>query len=129
MYKSFAAFYRHFYGLSSLVKTTLYSPLTTLYSPFTTSLLHFTTLLCTFVVLIEKDGGIRPCDVLATCTYKVLHSTWPPPGKISESQSNTRLFDKPFPVCSFSWQFALCISCLLIFGKLQTGNCQLKNGY
>ncbi|MET3113027.1 hypothetical protein AAKU52_000746 [Pedobacter sp. CG_S7] len=32
-------------------------------------------LYCTFVKLIEKDGGIRPCDVLATCAYKVLHST------------------------------------------------------
>jgi hypothetical protein len=37
--------------------------------------LYFTTLLRNFVLLIEKDGGIRPCDVLATCTYKVLHST------------------------------------------------------
>jgi len=48
-----------------------------------------------FVVLMEKDGGIRPCDVLATCAYKVLHSTRQPmaPGKISESQTNTRLFD------------------------------------
>src|SRR5690606_7156439 len=26
-------------------------------------------------MLIEKDGGIRPCEVLATCLYKVLHST------------------------------------------------------
>ena len=32
-------------------------------------------LCCTFAVLIEKDGGIRPCEVLATCAYKVLHST------------------------------------------------------
>jgi hypothetical protein len=32
-------------------------------------------LCCTFAVLIEKDGGIRPYDVLATCAYKVLHST------------------------------------------------------
>ena len=55
----------------------------------TTQLLHITTLLCTFVVLIEKDGGIRPCDVLATCAYKVLRSTYPFQkwiGKISESQ-------------------------------------------
>jgi len=39
--------------------------------------LHFdiTTLLCKFALLIEKDGGIRPCDVLATCAYKVLRST------------------------------------------------------
>jgi hypothetical protein len=53
--------------------------------------LHFelTTLLCNFAGLIEKDGGIRPCDVLATCAYKVLRSTYPPQqwiGKISESQ-------------------------------------------
>jgi len=26
-----------------------------------------TTLLRNFAVLMEKDGGIRPCDVLATC--------------------------------------------------------------
>ena len=32
-------------------------------------------LYCIFVMLIEKDGGIRPCEVLATCAYKVLHST------------------------------------------------------
>lgn len=32
-------------------------------------------LCCTFALLIEKDGGIRPCEVLATCAYKVLHST------------------------------------------------------
>ncbi len=32
-------------------------------------------LCCTFVMLIEKDGGIRPCEVLATCAYKVLNST------------------------------------------------------
>jgi len=37
--------------------------------------LEITFLYCTFVKLIEKDGGIRPCDVLATCAYKVLHST------------------------------------------------------
>lgn len=24
---------------------------------------------------MEKGGGVRPNDVLATCTYKVLHST------------------------------------------------------
>jgi hypothetical protein len=41
------------------------------------SLLHITTLLRTFATLIEKDGGIRPCDVLATCAYKVLNSTYP----------------------------------------------------
>ncbi len=29
--------------------------------------LHITTLLRIFALLIEKDGGIRPCDVLATC--------------------------------------------------------------
>ena len=40
---------------------------------------HFdiTTILCNFAWLIEKDGGIRPCDVLATCAYKVLRSTYP----------------------------------------------------
>jgi hypothetical protein len=39
-------------------------------------LLHFTTLLSIFALLIEKDGGIRPCDVLATCYLdKVLNST------------------------------------------------------
>ena len=57
----------------------------------------FTTLLCKFALLIEKDGGIRPCEVLATCAYKVLRSTYPPQkwiGQISESQQNTRLFDK-----------------------------------
>ena len=32
--------------------------------------LHFTTLLCTFALLIEKDGGIGPCDVLATCALQ-----------------------------------------------------------
>ena len=32
-----------------------------------TILLYFTTLLSIFALLIEKDGGIRPCDVLATC--------------------------------------------------------------
>ena len=61
--------------------------------------LHFelTNLLCKFALLIEKDGGIRPCDVLATCAYKVLRSTYPPQkwiGQISESQRYTRLFDK-----------------------------------
>ncbi len=29
---------------------------------------------CIFAALIKKDGGIRPCEVLATCAYKVLHS-------------------------------------------------------
>jgi hypothetical protein len=50
---------------------------------------ELTTLLCKFVGLIEKDGGIRPCEVLATCAYKVLRSTYPLQkwiGKISESQ-------------------------------------------
>jgi hypothetical protein len=54
--------------------------------------LYNTTLIFIFVVLMEKGGGIRPCDVLATCAYKVLHSTWPKqqwPGKISESQHRT----------------------------------------
>jgi hypothetical protein len=57
--------------------------------------LHFTTLLRNFVVLIEKDGGIRPCDVLATCTYKVLHSTQTTLrslGQISEGQFNHPTF-------------------------------------
>jgi len=59
--------------------------------PTLTTIPHFdfTTLLCKFALLIEKDGGIRPCDVLATCAYKVLRSTYPPQkwiGKISESQ-------------------------------------------
>jgi len=67
--------------------------------PTLTILPHFdfTTLLCKFALLIEKDGGIRPCEVLATCAYKVLRSTYPPQkwiGQISESQQNTRLFDK-----------------------------------
>ena len=56
----------------------------------------FTTLLCKFALLIEKDGGIRPCEVLATCAYKVLRSTYPPQkwiGQISESQRYTRLFE------------------------------------
>ena len=50
----------------------------------------FTTLLCKFALLIEKDGGIRPCEVLATCAYKVLRSTYPLQkwiGQISESQT------------------------------------------
>jgi hypothetical protein len=40
-----------------------------------TRLLHINCLLRIFVPLMEKGGGIRPCDALATCTYKVLHST------------------------------------------------------
>jgi hypothetical protein len=43
-------------------------------------------------MLMEKGGGIRPCDVLATCAYKVLHSTQPGEnrlGKISESHTIT----------------------------------------
>lgn len=38
-------------------------------------LLHMITLLRIFAMLIEKDGGIRPCEVLATCAYKVPNST------------------------------------------------------
>ena len=38
-------------------------------------LLQINSLLRIFVLLIEKDGGIRPCEVLATCTYKVPNST------------------------------------------------------
>lgn len=37
--------------------------------------LQITALFCNFVMLIEKDGGTGPCEVLATCAYKVLHST------------------------------------------------------
>ena len=63
-------------------------------------LLHINCLLRIFVVLMEKDGGIRPCDVLATCAYKVLHSTQiktEDPGKISEGQNTQyRLFDISF---------------------------------
>jgi hypothetical protein len=40
-----------------------------------TDFLEIIFLYCIFVTLIEKDGGIRPCEVLATCAYKVLHST------------------------------------------------------
>jgi len=68
-------------------------------------MLHFTTLLRNFAPLIEKDGGIRPCDVLATCTYKVLHSTQnhlTALGQISEGQSNTRLFDKRLRYTDFN---------------------------
>jgi hypothetical protein len=74
--------------------------------PTLTTIPHFefTTLLCKFALLIEKDGGIRPCDVLATCAYKVLRSTYPPQkwiGQISESQFLYPTFrHKPFSVCS-----------------------------
>jgi len=44
------------------------------------ALLYVINIIFIFVVLMEKDGGIRPCDVLATCTYKVLHSTRKPSG-------------------------------------------------
>jgi hypothetical protein len=37
--------------------------------------LQFIGLFCNFVTLIEKDGGTGPCEVLATCAYKVLQST------------------------------------------------------
>ena len=36
--------------------------------------LHLNKKHCIFALLIKKDGGIRPCEVLATCAYKVLHS-------------------------------------------------------
>jgi hypothetical protein len=36
--------------------------------------LQFSKKHCTFALLIKKDGGIRPCEVLATCANKVLHS-------------------------------------------------------
>ncbi len=29
--------------------------------------LHIINLSCIFALLIQKDGGIRPCEVLATC--------------------------------------------------------------
>lgn len=45
-------------------------------SPVTGNL-HITRLIRIFVMLIEKDGGIRPCEVLTTCAYKVPHSTRP----------------------------------------------------
>jgi hypothetical protein len=59
---------------------------------------HFelTTLLCKFVGLIEKDGGIRPCDVLATCAYKVLHSIPHVREQISEGQQFRLFRYKPF---------------------------------
>jgi|GEM_PF-1464538 len=48
-------------------------------------LLHMKVILSKFASLIEKDRGIRPCEVLATCAYKV--PTFYPVfmGKISES--------------------------------------------
>lgn len=42
-----------------------------LHSNYCTLPLYYATL----PLLIEKGGGIRPKDVLATCAYKVLHST------------------------------------------------------
>ncbi len=38
-------------------------------------LLFLVSKICNFVKLIEKDGGTGPCEVLATCAYKVLQST------------------------------------------------------
>ena len=59
-------------------------------------------------MLIEKDGGIRPCEVLATCAYKVLHSipdnTLLIREQISESQQNTDFSNKPFLVLSTEYQ-------------------------
>ncbi len=52
------------------------------------SYLHFISLLRTFAVLIKKDGGIRPCDVLATCADKVLHSIPNNREQISESHKS-----------------------------------------
>ena len=47
-------------------------------------------------MLIKKDGGIRPCEVLATCAYKVLHSIPVTPETDKWKSSITRLFeDKP----------------------------------
>jgi len=34
-----------------------------------------------FCMLIKKDGGIRPNEVLATCANKVLHSNLGLPGE------------------------------------------------
>ncbi len=54
---------------------------------------HLQVYCASLLLLIEKDGGIGPCDVLATCYLnKVLNSTqsairWM--GQISESQHNT----------------------------------------
>ncbi len=53
--------------------------------------LIITKLLPTFAMLIEKDGGIRPYEVLATCAYKVLHSTRFEIGK-DKQKSFSRLF-------------------------------------
>ena len=57
--------------------------------------LHFTTLFRIFATLIEKDGGIRPCDVLATCAQQgaKFYLSALQIGKISESPFTNRLFD------------------------------------
>jgi hypothetical protein len=81
----------------------------------------FTTLLCKFALLIEKDGGIRPCEVLATCAYKVLRSTYPLQkwiGQISESQTiqptfRHKLFSQ-FAVFSLRFAVLYCISFMRI---------------
>ena len=41
---------------------------------FGTVFLELIMLCCIFALLIKKDGGIRPNEVLATCANKVLHS-------------------------------------------------------
>lgn len=41
------------------------------YDYMSTAILHMKVILSKFASLIEKDGGIRPCEVLATCAYKV----------------------------------------------------------
>lgn len=41
----------------------------------------------TFALLIKKDGGIRPADVLATCANKVLHSIHSQLNEITEKIS------------------------------------------
>ena len=48
-------------------------PLITHHSP--NHHLLFKTLFKIFALLIAKDGGIGPCEVLATCAYKVPNST------------------------------------------------------
>eukprot|EP01132_Coremiostelium_polycephalum_P017006 gene17006-20393_t len=62
-------------------------------------------LCCIFVALIEKDGGIRPCEVLATCAYKVLHSTGTKP-MFPKDKLNievlTGISNKPFSYCHVS---------------------------
>lgn len=84
--------------------------------------MHFTALLCTFALLMEKDGGIRPCDVLATCAsqgatfYSASHTAL---GKISESQYNTRLFDVSFSFLLRVARFVLPVICVFANAGIQ----------